>query len=120
MRRTPRRDAEEDGGGAPGPDGRIRLDRWLFHVRAFKTRTLAADRIAGGGIRLNGAPCRKPAQLVAPGDVVTIGSGARVRALRVLGPGLRRGPPAEAQGLYEELADGGAAADPAREEGQGT
>lgn len=91
----------EDEAEAEG--GRIRLDRWLFHARVFKTRTLAADRIADGGIRVNGIPSRKPAQLVGPGDVVTIGSGARVRALRVVAPGTRRGPAAEAQALYEDL-----------------
>lgn len=94
---------EPDGGEGDG-SGRIRLDRWLFHARVFKTRTLAADRISEGGIRVNGAPCRKPAHLVAQGDVVTVGSGARVRALRVLAPGSRRGPAAEAQALYEDLA----------------
>lgn len=94
-------DAEDE--EAAGEGGRIRLDRWLFHARVFKTRTLAADRIGEGGIRVNGAPCRKPAQLVGPGDIVTVGSGARVRALRVLAPGIRRGPAAEAQGLYEDL-----------------
>ncbi|MRX50256.1 RNA-binding S4 domain-containing protein [Paracoccus sp. S-4012] len=96
-----RRDRDED---APAEGGRIRLDRWLCHARVFKTRTLAADRIAAGGIRVNGAPCQKPAQMVGPGDVVTVGSGPRVRALRVVAPGARRGPPAEAQTLYEDLA----------------
>lgn len=85
--------------------GRIRLDRWLCHTRAFKTRTLAADRITGGGIRVNGTPCGKPAQLVGPGDVVTIGSGARVRVMRFVAPGTRRGPPVEAQALYDDMAD---------------
>lgn len=89
-----------------GDGGRIRLDRWLFHARVFRTRTLAADRIAEGGIRVNGQPCRKPAHPVGPGDVVTVGSGARVRALRVLAPGARRGPATEAQALYEELTSG--------------
>lgn len=93
---------------APPPEGaaaadRIRLDRWLCHARVFKTRTLAADRIAAGGIRVNGAPAARPAQMVGPGDVVTVASGPRVRSLRVTAPGQRRGPPAEAQGLYEEL-----------------
>lgn len=98
--------------GEPAADkdipGRIRLDRWLFHIRAFKSRTLAAARIEAGGIRVNGVPVGKPAQFVGPGDVVTIGSGVRARALRVVAPGARRGPPAEAQALYVDL-DGGPA-----------
>lgn len=99
--------AKGDRGGAdaagPSEGGRIRLDRWLFHTRMFKTRTLAAERISAGGIRLNGAPCRKPAHLVGPGDTVTVASDRWVRALRVLAPGTRRGPPAEAQSLYQDL-----------------
>ncbi|WP_134726769.1 RNA-binding S4 domain-containing protein [Paracoccus luteus] len=81
----------------------IRLDRWLCHARVFKTRSLAADRIAAGGVRINGTPCRKPAHEVRPGDVVTAAVPGGVRSLRVLAPGERRGPAAEAQGLYEDL-----------------
>ncbi|RCW84792.1 RNA-binding S4 domain-containing protein [Paracoccus lutimaris] len=81
----------------------IRLDRWLHHARLFKTRTLAAEAIGGGGIRVNGQPCRKPAQLVRPGDTVTVSAHGRVRVLRVLRPGERRGPAAEAATLYEEI-----------------
>ena len=87
---------------AGGSDA-IRLDRWLHHVRLFKTRTLAAEAIGGGGIRLNGQPCRKPAQLVRPGDTVTISAHGRVRVLRMLHPGERRGPATEAATLYEEI-----------------
>lgn len=81
----------------------IRLDRWLHHARLFKTRTLAADAISGGGIRVNGAPCRKPAQVLRPGDIVTVAAHGRVRALRMLAAGERRGPAAEAALLYEEM-----------------
>jgi len=87
-------------------DTRIRLDRWLCHARVFKTRSLAADRISGGGIRVNGAPCRKPAQMVGPGDVVTVVTDARTRALRFVAPGERRGPATEAQSLYVALDEG--------------
>ena len=81
----------------------IRLDRWLCHARVFKTRTLAADRISAGGVRLNGQPCRKPAATVRPGDIVTAAVPGGVRSLRVIAPGTRRGPPAEAQALYDDL-----------------
>ena len=81
----------------------IRLDRWLHHARLFRTRTLAADAVGQGGIRLNGNPCSKPAQIVRPGDVVTVSAHGRVRALRVLMLGERRGPSSEAVGLYEEV-----------------
>lgn len=93
--------------GRPAPDedaaAAIRLDRWLCHARMFKTRTLAAERIAGGGIRVNGRACRKPGHTVRPGDVVTAATPGGVRVLRVLAAGERRGPPAEAQELYDDL-----------------
>lgn len=92
---------------ADGPDDAgttsIRLDRWLHHVRVFRTRTLATERVASGGIRLNGKPCRKPAQILRAGDIVTISAKGHVRALRVLAAGDRRGSATEAATLYEEL-----------------
>lgn len=93
------------GGNPPPPDqgDAIRLDRWLCHARVFKTRTLAADRIAAGGVRVNGQPCRKPAQSLRPGDVVTAAVPGGVRSLQVVAPGHRRGPPSEAQTLYVDL-----------------
>jgi len=86
-----------------GDSGAIRLDRWLHHARLFRTRTLAADAIGAGGIRVNGQPCRKPAQVVRGGDTVTVSAHGRVRVLRVLLLGERRGPASEAALLYEEI-----------------
>ncbi|WP_134680128.1 RNA-binding S4 domain-containing protein [Paracoccus ravus] len=81
----------------------LRLDRWLHHARLFRTRTLAADAIGRGGIRLNGNPCLKPAQTVRHGDTVTVSAHGRVRVLRVLDLGERRGSASVATALYEEL-----------------
>lgn len=89
--------------GEVEPPTSIRLDRWLCHARVFKTRTMAADRISEGGVRVNGAPCRKPGYEVKIGDVVTAAAPGGVRSLRVLSPGERRGPAAEARELYEDL-----------------
>lgn len=86
------------------PAETLRLDKWLFYARAFKSRGLAAERIEGGGIRVNGAPCRKPGRAVRPGDTITVSAQGMVRVMRVLALGHRRGPATEAQGLYEELA----------------
>ncbi len=89
-------------------ENKIRLDRWLFHVRMFKTRTLASDRIQSGGVRVNGEPCRKPSRLIGAGDHVTVSTSARVFAYEVVAPGERRGPASEAQMLYQDLTAGSA------------
>ncbi|TRW96887.1 RNA-binding S4 domain-containing protein [Paracoccus sp. M683] len=81
----------------------LRLDKWLVHARLFKTRGLAAARIEGGGVRVNGQPTRKPGRAVRPGDQVTVSAHGQVRELRVVALGVRRGPASEAQDLYQEL-----------------
>lgn len=83
----------------------MRLDKWLFFARLFKSRGLAADKVEGGGIRLNGQPCRKPGKTVRVGDEIVVSAHGQVRALRVLALGTRRGPASEAQGLYQELGE---------------
>lgn len=87
-------------------EGALRLDKWLFHARFFKTRALAMARIEGGGIRINGQPCRKPGRAVRAGDRLTISAHARVRVVQVLDVSDRRGPPSEAQALYRDIDDG--------------
>jgi ribosomal 50S subunit-recycling heat shock protein len=84
-----------------------RLDVWLWRARFCKSRTLAANLIETGRIRLirAGAESRpdKPARPVRIGDELIFAFGGRLIAVRVLAPGERRGPPAEARTLYEEL-----------------
>lgn len=82
---------------------KTRLDLWLHHARLFRTRTIASEAIAAGGIRLNGQPCRKPAHSVRPGDQITVSAHGRVRVLRVAALAERRGPASEAQQLYLEI-----------------
>lgn len=84
-------------------DARIRLDKWLWQARFFKTRALAARVVQEGQVRLNGSPAAKPAHLVGPGDTLTFVQARQVRVVRVLATGERRGPATEARGLYEEL-----------------
>ena len=105
QRRCAGDDADDD--AAQAVEG-LRLDKWLFYARVFKTRGLAADRIEGGGVRVNGQPCRKPGRSVRPGDQVTVSAHGHVRALRVAALGTRRGPPTEAQRLFIDLGQGGA------------
>ena len=83
--------------------GTLRLDKWLFHARLFKSRGLAAERIEGGGVRLNGQSCAKPGRSVRPGDRLTISAHGRVRSLEILALGHRRGPAPEARDLYRDL-----------------
>ena len=81
----------------------LRLDKWLWHARFFKSRGLAADLVKSGRIRVNGAPVSKPSRAIAVGTVLTFPKDDFVRIVKVLGLGLRRGPAPEAQALYQDL-----------------
>ena len=85
------------------PPEKDRLDKWLWHARFFKTRSLAAKIVAEGKVRVNQQPITKRASLVGPGDVLTFPQGDWVRVIRIEAMSLRRGPASEAQGLYEDL-----------------
>ena len=92
-------------GAKPSPDAQpgLRLDKWLFHTRFYKTRALAAEQIEKGRIRINGQRTSKPGHAVRQGDVLTFAQGDAIRVIRVLHLGVRRGPATEAQGLYADL-----------------
>ena len=85
------------------PRPTIRLDKWLWQARFFKSRPLACEMIAEGHLRLNGQRCQKPGHQVGAGDTLTFPQGGRIRLIRVLAPGSRRGPAPEARGLYHDL-----------------
>ncbi len=80
----------------------IRLDKWLFYARFFKTRSLAAKVISAGGVRVNGARLSKPSASVRAGDTLAFPQGRRVRVVLVVATGERRGPASEAATLYED------------------
>lgn len=84
----------------------IRLDKWLWQARFFRTRTLAAEAITAGRVRLNGTRTQKPGHTLAPGDTLTLALPAGVRVVRVAACGTRRGPAPEARALYDELSTG--------------
>ncbi|APE44065.1 RNA-binding protein S4 [Sulfitobacter alexandrii] len=86
-------------GAAP----KLRIDKWLWHARFFKTRSLAATRVGDGAVRINGTAARKRASMVGPGDVLTFSVGDRVRVIRIEALGTRRGPAPEAEALYTDL-----------------
>ena len=81
---------------------RLRLDKWLWHARFFKTRGLAAKVVAEGRVRVNGDPVSKPARGVGPGDVLTFPQARVVRVVAILAVGTRRGPAEEARALYDD------------------
>ena len=80
--------------------GKLRLDKWLWHARFFKARTLASRHVSDGSVRLNGDRITKPAQLVGAGDVLTFAQSRNIRVVQVVAMGTRRGPATEAQALY--------------------
>jgi ribosome-associated heat shock protein Hsp15 len=85
----------------------VRIDKWLWQARFFKTRSLAARVVAEGKVRRNAERVEKPAQAVGSGDTLTFPQGNRIRVVRILAIGTRRGPAAEAQALYDDLAPPG-------------
>ncbi|MFG6414874.1 RNA-binding S4 domain-containing protein [Roseateles sp. DC23W] len=79
----------------------MRLDKWLWAARFYKTRALAVDEINLGRVRVGGQPV-KPARDVKVGDVLSIRIGALTREVSVLGLSNQRGPAPQAQALYAE------------------
>ncbi len=82
---------------------KLRLDKWLWQARFFKTRTLAAKQVSGGLVRVNGQRVAKPAFAIGFGDVLTFAQSRQIRIVRVEALGTRRGPASEAQALYTDL-----------------
>jgi ribosome-associated heat shock protein Hsp15 len=96
---------------------RIRIDKWLWFARFFKSRSLAQAVIGEGRVELNGQPVAKSSLEIRPGDVLAIAVGPtgrpgpfrpgrprpRLRHVRVLAVGERRGPAPEARTLYIDL-----------------
>ena len=80
-----------------------RIDKWLFCARLYRSRVLAQHAAGSGKVRLNGNRVEKPGQAINPGDVLTLGKGADVMALKVLALATRRGGAPEARKIYEIL-----------------
>ena len=78
----------------------IRLDKWLWQARFFKTRTLAASQVKAAHVRVNGVKASKPAASVGAGDTLTFPQGDDIRVIEIAVCGTRRGPAPEAQTLY--------------------
>lgn len=82
-------------------DGEIRLDKWLWAARFFKTRSLAAEAVEGGKVHINSNRA-KPSHQVRAGDELKIRRGPYEWVVVVRGVLLKRGPASEAQSLYQE------------------
>ncbi|MDB5317414.1 MAG: heat-shock protein [Rhodospirillales bacterium] len=84
-----------------------RLDLWLWCARLYRSRADCARFVEAGSVRINRQPTDKAHARVRAGDVLTLAVGdgerGRIRIWRILAMAARRGPPAEAQTLYEEL-----------------
>ena len=79
----------------------MRVDKWLWVARLTKTRTLAADAVKAGRVKVNGVTA-KASKDVGPGDRLELRTGAVRREVVVRGEAAKRGPAAEAAALYEE------------------
>ena len=79
------------------------MDKWLWHARFFKTRSLAARVVTGGHCRVNSARISKPSQAISNGEVLTFVQAEQVRVIKVVALSRRRGPAPEAAALYEDL-----------------
>ena len=83
---------------------RLRIDKWLWAARFYKTRSLASEEIDKGRVEVNGQPV-KPAREVKAGDTIAMRRDGLTRTVLVRGVSATRGPAPVAQQLYEETAD---------------
>ena len=81
----------------------IRIDKWLWYARVFKSRSLAAKFVLMGKVRINRNRVRKASVNLCVGDILTFPIGKDVRVYEVLQLGTRRGPASEARLLYRDL-----------------
>jgi ribosome-associated heat shock protein Hsp15 len=81
----------------------LRIDKWLWHARFLKSRSGAQRFLEERIVRVNRVPVTKPSANVKVGDVLTLPFEREVRVVRIVALGTRRGPPAEARALWEEV-----------------
>ncbi|MEO5799194.1 MAG: S4 domain-containing protein [Gemmatimonadales bacterium] len=91
------------GKGSEATEAKVRLDKWLWAARFYKTRSAATEAVAGGKIEVNGEH-PKPSKTVQPGDEIRVRLGPFEHILNVTGVAERRGSATQAAALFEETA----------------
>ena len=81
----------------------LRVDKWLWYARFFKSRTLAGKLCTGHRLRVNGETGIKPHHMIKVGDVLTFPKGLHIRVIKIVALATHRGPAPEAQALYKDL-----------------
>jgi len=84
---------------------KVRIDKWLWWARFFKTRSLAAKKISNGAIRVNSYRVLKPSTEITVDDVLTLKQEEIVRVIRVISLGQRRENYEKAKKMYEYIED---------------
>jgi len=82
----------------------LRIDKWLWYARFFKTRSAATKMVSSGKLRLDGQVMAKPHRQVLAGQILTFQQASQIRVVKVEQLGSRRGPASEAALLYTDLA----------------
>ena len=90
--------------GRAGPAAGVRIDKWLWAARFYKTRSMASDAVTSGKVELNGERT-KPAKSVKPGDMLRLRQGVFEQLIEVQALSESRGPAKVAQTLYTETAE---------------
>ncbi len=84
---------------------KVRIDKWLWWARFFKTRSLSAKKISNGAVRVNSCRVLKPSAEITLDDVLTLKQGKIVRVIRVVSLGERRENYEKAKKMYEYIED---------------
>ncbi|PHQ66167.1 MAG: RNA-binding protein S4 [Sneathiella sp.] len=91
------------GGEGQVSSATVRVDKWLWFARFFKSRSIAAKQIQSRKVRVNSVIAGKTSTLVKAEDILTFPQEKDIRVVRIIDIGVRRGPATEARLLYEDL-----------------
>ena len=86
----------------PDTDALMRLDKWLWHARFFKSRSGASTYTAAGNVRVNGTRQTRSSARIRAGDTLTFALHGHVRVIEIIALSARRGPAVEARALYHD------------------